>query len=218
MARRDERNAIRVLIADDHAILRRGLRGIIEETDDLQVVGEAESSAETLKHLRTHPCDVVLLDISMPDRNGMDTLDMIKKEYPKIAVLMLSTHPENQYAVRALRGGASGYLTKQSAPAQLVVAIRQVATGKKYVTPAVAEELARHVQNDSDRPPHELLSNREYQTMCMIAAGRTVSEIAEQLSLSVKTVSVYRGRVLVKLGVTNNAAIAHYAIKNNLVE
>jgi two-component system invasion response regulator UvrY len=218
MARRDERNSTRVLIADDHAILRRGLRGIIEETEDLEVIGEAESSAETLKLLRTQPCEVVLLDISMPDRNGMDTLDIIKKEYPKIAVLMLSTHPENQYAVRALRGGASGYLTKQSAPAQLVVAIRQVATGKKYVTPAVAEELARHVQNDSDRPPHELLSNREYQTMCMIAAGRTVSEIAEQLSLSVKTVSVYRGRVLVKLGVTNNAAIAHYAIKNNLVE
>ncbi|MDB5867554.1 MAG: DNA-binding response regulator, partial [Betaproteobacteria bacterium] len=212
MARRDERNAIRVLIADDHAILRRGLRGIIEETDDLQVVGEAESSAETLQHLRNNPCEVVLLDISMPDRNGMDTLGIIRKEHPKIAVLMLSTHPENQYAVRALRGGASGYLTKQSAPAQLVNAIRQVATGKKYVTPAVAEELAKHVLNDSDRPPHEQLSNREYQTMCFIAGGKSVSEIAEQLSLSVKTVSVYRARVLAKLGVTNNAAIAHYAL------
>jgi DNA-binding NarL/FixJ family response regulator len=218
MARRDERNAIRVLIADDHAILRRGLRGIIEETDDLLVVGEAESSAETLQHLRNNPCEVVLLDISMPDRNGMDTLGIIRKEHPKIAVLMLSTHPENQYAVRALRGGASGYLTKQSAPAQLVNAIRQVATGKKYVTPAVAEELAKHVLNDSDRPPHEQLSNREYQTMCFIAGGKSVSEIAEQLSLSVKTVSVYRARVLAKLGVTNNAAIAHYALKNNLVE
>src|SRR5215210_5223384 len=145
MARRDERNAIRVLIADDHAILRRGLRGIIDETEDMKVVAEAESSAEALKYLRANPCDVVLLDISMPDRNGMDTLDMIRKEHPKLAVLMLSTHPENQYAVRALRGGASGYLTKQSAPAQLVNAIRTVATGKKYVTPAVAEELAKHV-------------------------------------------------------------------------
>ena len=218
MARRDERNSIRVLIADDHAILRRGLRGIIEETDDLEVVGEAESSSETLKQLRTQPCEVVLLDISMPDRNGMDTLAIIKKDHPKIAVLMLSTHPENQYAVRALRGGASGYLTKQSAPAQLVNAIRTVATGKKYVTPAVAEELAKHVLNDSDRPPHEQLSNREYQTMCMIAGGKSVSEIADQLSLSVKTVSVYRARVLAKLSVTNNAAIAHYALKNNLVE
>ena len=218
MVRSGVTGAIRVLIADDHAILRRGLRQIIEETEDLSVVGEAESSAETLKHLRNAPCDVVLLDISMPDRNGMDTLAIIAKEHPKIAVLMLSTHPENQYAVRALRGGAAGYLTKQSAPAQLVTAIRRVATGKKYVTPAVAEELARHVLNDSDRPPHELLSNREYQTMCMIAAGRTASEIALQLSLSVKTVSVYRARVLAKLGVGSNAGIAHYAIKNKLVE
>ena len=218
MARRDERNAVRVLIADDHAILRRGLRGIIEETDDLEVIGEAGSSAETLQQLRATPCEVVLLDISMPDRNGMDTLQIIRKDHPKIAVLMLSTHPENQYAVRALKSGAAGYLTKQSAPAQLVNAIRTVATGKKYVTPAVAEELAKAVGNDSDRPPHDLLSNREYQTMCMIAGGKSVSEIAEQLSLSVKTVSVYRARVLQKLGVTNNAAIAHYALKNNLVE
>lgn len=213
-----DKGSIRVLIADDHAILRRGLRQIIEETDDLTVVGEAESSAETLGQIRSQPCDVVLLDISMPDRNGMDTLAIIAKDHPKVAVLMLSTHPENQYAVRALRAGAAGYLTKQSAPAQLVNAIRRVATGKKFVTPTVAEELARHVLNDSDRPPHELLSNREYQTMCLIASGSTVSEIAIQLSLSVKTVSVYRARILAKLGVTSNAAIAHYAIKNKLVE
>lgn len=213
-----DKGSIRVLIADDHAILRRGLRQIIEETDDLTVVGEAESSAETLGQIRSQPCDVVLLDISMPDRNGMDTLAIIAKDHPKVAVLMLSTHPENQYAVRALRAGAAGYLTKQSAPAQLVNAIRRVATGKKFVTPTVAEELARHVLNDSDRPPHELLSNREYQTMCLIASGSTVSEIALKLSLSVKTVSVYRARILAKLGVTSNAAIAHYAIKNKLVE
>lgn len=213
-----DKGAIRVLIADDHAILRRGLRQIIEETDDLTVVGEAESSAEALGQIRSQPCDVVLLDISMPDRNGMDTLAILAKDHPRVAVLMLSTHPENQYAVRALRAGAAGYLTKQSAPAQLVNAIRRVATGKKFVTPTVAEELARHVLNDSDRPPHELLSNREYQTMCLIASGSTVSEIALQLSLSVKTVSVYRARILAKLGVTSNAAIAHYAIKNKLVE
>jgi DNA-binding NarL/FixJ family response regulator len=209
---------IRVLIADDHAILRRGLRDIIEETEDIRVVAEAESSAETLKNVRAQRFDVVLLDISMPDRNGIDTLGIIKKEHPGVAVLMLSTYPENQYAIRALRAGASGYLTKQSAPAQLVSAIRQVALGKKYVTPAVAEELARHLGQDSDRPPHELLSNREYQTMRLIAAGRTVSEIAQQLSLSVKTVSVYRGRILQKLGVTSTAAIAHYAITNKLIE
>jgi DNA-binding NarL/FixJ family response regulator len=209
---------IRVLIADDHAILRRGLRDIIEETEDIRVVGEAESSAETLKNVRAQRFDVVLLDISMPDRNGIDTLGIIKKEHPGVAVLMLSTYPENQYAIRALRAGASGYLTKQSAPAQLVSAIRQVALGKKYVTPAVAEELARHLGQDTDRPPHELLSNREYQTMRLIAAGHTVSEIAQQLSLSVKTVSVYRARILQKLGVTSTAAIAHYAITNKLIE
>jgi DNA-binding NarL/FixJ family response regulator len=218
MTRKAAVGTTRVLIADDHAILRRGLRQIIEETDDLTVVGEAESSAQTLQHIRNNACDVVLLDISMPDRNGMDTLGIIIRDHPKVAVLMLSTYPESQYAVRALRGGAAGYLNKQSAPAQLVTAIRQVATGKKYVTLTVAEELARHVQTGSDRPAHELLSNREYQTMCMIAAGRTVSEIAQQLSLSVKTVSVYRARILAKLGLTSNAAIAHYAIKNKLVE
>jgi DNA-binding NarL/FixJ family response regulator len=209
---------IRVLIADDHAILRRGLRDIIEETDDIRVVAEAESSAETLKSVRAQRCDVVLLDISMPDRNGIDTLGIIKKEHPAVAVLMLSTYPENQYAIRALRAGASGYLTKQSAPAQLVSAIRQVALGKKFVTPTVAEELAQHLGQDSDRPAHELLSNREYQTMRMIAAGRSVSEIAQQLSLSVKTVSVYRARILQKLGLSSTAAIAHYAITNKLVE
>ena len=216
--RRRAGDAIRVLIADDHAILRRGLRDIIEDTEDIRVIAEAESSAETLKQLRAERCDVVLLDISMPDRNGIETLAIIKKEQPAVAVLMLSTYPENQYAIRAIRGGAAGYLTKQSAPAQLVSAIRQVALGKKFVTPAVAEELARNLAHDGDRPPHELLSNREYQTMRLIAAGRTVSEIAQQLSLSVKTVSVYRARILQKLGVTSTAAIAHYAITNKLIE
>jgi DNA-binding NarL/FixJ family response regulator len=216
--RRRAGESIRVLIADDHAILRRGLRDIIEDTEEIRVVAEAESSAEALKQLRAERCDVVLLDISMPDRNGIETLAMIKKEQPAVAVLMLSTYPENQYAIRAIRGGAAGYLTKQSAPAQLVSAIRQVALGRKYVTPAVAEELARSLAQDSDRPPHELLSNREYQTMRLIAAGHTVTEIAQQLSLSVKTVSVYRTRILQKLGVTSTAAIAHYAITNKLVE
>jgi len=216
--RRRAGESIRVLIADDHAILRRGLRDIIEDTEEIRVVAEAESSAEALKQLRAERCDVVLLDISMPDRNGIETLAIIKKEQPAVAVLMLSTYPENQYAIRAIRGGAAGYLTKQSAPAQLVSAIRQVALGMKYVTPAVAEELARSLAQDSDRPPHELLSNREYQTMRLIAAGHTVTEIAQQLSLSVKTVSVYRTRILQKLGVTSTAAIAHYAITNKLVE
>lgn len=209
---------IRVLIADDHAILRRGLCQIISDAQDMTVTGEAENSAEAMKLVRENAFDVVLLDISMPDRNGMDTLKLIKQERPRLPVLMLSTHPENQYAVRALRSGAAGYLTKQSAPAQLVTAIRQVTQGKKYVTPSVAEELANHVLRDSDQPNHNELSNREYQTMCLIASGRTLSEIAVQLSLSVKTVSVYRARVLEKLQLKNNAELTHYAIKNNLVE
>lgn len=209
---------IRILIADDHAILRRGLCQIIAEAQDMAVAAEAENSAQTMKLLREHAVDVVLLDISMPDRNGIDTLKLIKKERPRVPVLMLSMHPENQYAVRALRSGASGYLTKQSAPSQLVNAIRQVTQGKKYVTPGVAEELANHVERGTDEPTHHELSNREYQTMCLIASGRTLTEIADKLSLSVKTVSVYRARVLEKLQFKNNAELTHYAIKNNLVE
>jgi two-component system, NarL family, invasion response regulator UvrY len=210
---------IRVLIADDHAILRRGLRQIIAETADLAVIGEAGNSAETLKFVREQACDVVLLDISMPDRNGIETLKLIRKERPKLSVLMLSMHPENQYAVRALRSGAAGYLNKQSAPMQLVNAIREVARGRKFLTPQVAEELADNlVRGEEVQPDHHALSNREFQTMCLIASGKTPSEIAEQLSLSVKTISVYRARILEKLGLRSNAEITHYAIKNGLVE
>lgn len=210
---------IKVVITDDHAILRRGLRQIIDETTDLAVVGEAENSAQALKFVRENPCDVMLLDISMPDRNGIDTLKMLKKEFPKLSVLMLSMHPENQYAVRALRAGAAGYLSKQSAAGQLVAAIREAAKGKKYVTPLVAEELANHLsRGDEENPGHHLLSNREFQTMRLMASGKTLTEIAEELSLSIKTISVYRARVLEKLQLKNTAEITHYAIKNQLVE
>lgn len=210
---------IRVLIADDHAILRRGLRQIIAETADLAVVGEACNSAEALKFVREQACDVVLLDISMPDRNGIETLKLIRKERPRISVLMLSMHPENQYALRALRSGAAGYLNKQSAPMQLVNAVREVARGRKYLTPQVAEELADNlVRGEEQQLDHHALSNREFQTMCLIASGKTATEIAEQLSLSVKTISAYRARILEKLGLRSNAEITHYAIKNGLVD
>lgn len=210
---------IRVLIADDHAILRRGLKQILAETEDMTVAGEAENSQQTLKLVREHDWDVVLLDISMPDRNGIDTLKLIKKEKPRLAVLMLSTHPESQYAIRALKAGAAGYLTKQSAPAQLVTAIRQVNQGRKYVTATLAEQLAARLgDDDSDKPAHETLSNREYQTLTLLASGRTLTETAEALRLSVKTVSVYRARLLEKLKLKNNAELTHYAIKNQLVE
>ena len=209
---------IRIVIVDDHAILRRGLTQIIAESGDMQVVGEAASSSEALRLLREKPCDVVLLDVSLPDRNGIETLKLVRRELPKLRVLMLSMHPENQYAVRALKAGAAGYLNKQSAPAQLVGAIRQVNRGGKYVTPAVAEELANSIGDDTDKPLHHTLSIREYQTMCLIASGKTLTEIGQQMSISVKTVSVYRARVMEKMRLKNNAELTHYAIKNQIVE
>ena len=200
---------IRVLIVDDHTILRRGLSQIIAETEDMEVAGEADSGAQAIKLARAEPFDVVLLDISMPDRNGMDTLKQLKKEKPRLAVLMLSMHPEEHYAMRALKAGASGYLTKQSAPALLVTAIRQVASGRKYVSAELAEELARTVSDDNDRQRHETLSDREYETLRLMASGKTLTEIAAEMSLSVKTVSVYRARLLEKMQLKNNAELTY---------
>lgn len=209
---------IRIVIVDDHAILRRGLSQIIAESGDMKVVGEADSSAEAMRLLRETPCDVVVLDVSLPDRNGVETLKLLRRELPRLRVLMLSMHPENQYAVRALKAGAAGYLNKQSAPSQLVSAIRQINRGSKYVTPAVAEELANSIGDDADRPLHHTLSIREYQTLCLIASGKTLTEIGQQMSISVKTVSVYRARIMEKMRLKNNAELTHYAIKNQIVE
>ena len=209
---------IKIVLVDDHAILRRGLIQTISDNTDMCVAGEAENSAQAMRILRDQGCDVVLLDISLPDRNGIETLKLIRKEFPRVHVLMLSMYAEDQYAVRALKAGAAGYLTKQSAPAQLVSAIRQVMQGRKFVTPAVAEALAKSVELDSEKPPHQSLSIREYQTLCMIASGKTLSEIAKHMSLSTKTVSVYRSRVLEKMNMKNNAELTHYAIKNQIVE
>lgn len=209
---------IRVLIADDHAIVRQGLRQILSDTPDLTVSGEAENGVQAVQMVRAGEWDVVLMDVSMPDRNGIDALKLIKKEYPRLPVLILSMYPEEQYAIRALKAGAAGYLTKQSAPELLVTAIRQVASGKKYVSPSLAEELANAIGDDSERPPHEKLSDREYQTLCMIASGKTPTEIAEALNLSVKTVSVYRARLLEKMNLRNNAELTHYGLKHGLAE
>ncbi|WP_374240560.1 response regulator [Zoogloea sp.] len=209
---------IRVLIADDHAIVRQGLRQILSDTPDLTVAGEAENGVQAVQMVRAGDWDVVLMDVSMPDRNGIDALKLIKKEFPRLPVLILSMYPEEQYAIRALKAGAAGYLTKQSAPELLVTAIRQVASGKKYVSPSLAEELANAIGDDSERPPHEKLSDREYQTLCMIASGKTPAEIAEALNLSVKTVSVYRARLLEKMNLRNNAELTHYGLKHGLAE
>ncbi len=209
---------IRVLITDDHAIVRHGLKKLLAETDDMAVVGEADTGAQAIRLAREIPCDVMLLDISLPDRNGIEILKQIRKERPKVQVMMLSMHTEREFAVRALKAGACGYLTKQSAPTQLIDAIRHVASGKKYITPSIAEEVANMLSGDLEQPAHKLLSDREYQTLCLIASGKTLSSIAGELLLSPKTVSVYRSRVLEKLKLRNNSEITRYAIKNQLVE
>ena len=210
---------IKVLIADDHAIVREGLKQILADTKDIAVAGDAENGHDALKLIRAAECDVLLLDISMPDRSGIDVLKQVRKEAPKLAVLMLSMHREDQYAIRSLKAGAAGYLNKQSAPAELVDAIRVVASGRKYVSAALAQELANQVGDENrEMPPHETLSDREYQTLTIIATGMTVSDIATELSLSVKTISMYRSRLLQKMKMRHNAELTHYAIKNKLVE
>ncbi|MFS2004238.1 response regulator [Duganella sp. CT11-25] len=213
-----EKATIKVFIADDHAIVREGLKQILAETRDIVVAGEAENGLDAIKLFRKSDCQVMLLDISMPDRSGIEVLKQIKKEKPELAVLMLSMHREDQYAIRSLKAGAAGYLTKQSAPRELVTAIRQVAGGLKYISAALAQELANHVGDDHEAPPHDALSDREYQTLTMIASGKTVGMIAKELSLSVKTVSEYRARLLVKMKLKNSAELTHYAIKNQLIE
>lgn len=212
------RETIQVLIADDHAIVREGLKQILADTKDIVVAGDAENGVDAIKLVRNGHCDVLLLDISMPDRNGIEVLKQLKKEFPDIAVLMLSMHREDQYAIRSLKAGAAGYLNKQSAPGELVDAIRQVAAGRKYISASLAQELANQIGDDRNTPPHETLSDREYQTLIMIASGKTVSDIALELALSVKTISMYRSRLLQKMKLRHNAELTHYAIKNRLVE
>jgi DNA-binding NarL/FixJ family response regulator len=212
------RDIIKVLIADDHAIVREGLKQILADTKDIAVAGDAGNGAEAVKIARKKPCDVLLLDISLPDRNGIDVLKQMRQEFPAMNVLMLSMHREELYAIRALKAGAAGYLNKQSAPAELVNAIRIVAAGRKYVSPALAQQLADKLTEDHESMPHEALSDREYQTLTMIASGKTVSDIAEELSLSVKTISMYRTRLLQKMKMRHNAELTHYAIKNHLIE
>jgi DNA-binding NarL/FixJ family response regulator len=213
-----EKASIRVFIADDHAIVREGLKQILAEQRDIVVAGEAETGLDAIKLFRKSRCNVLLLDISLPDRNGIDVLKQVKSEKPELAVLMLSMHREDQYAIRSLRAGASGYLNKQSAPRELVNAIRQVAAGQRYVSAQLAQVLAAQVGEDHEQPVHDTLSDREYQTLTMIASGKTVSEIAQELSLSVKTVSEYRSRLLAKMKLKTSAELTHYAIRNQLVD
>ena len=209
---------IRILIADNHPIVRRGLSQILADEPDLAVLGEAQNGKEVLQLLRDQEWDVMVLDINMPGRSGLEVLQEVKDQYPNLPVLIMSIHSEEQFGVRALKAGAAGYLTKESAPEELVKAIRKVCAGGKYVSPTLGEQLASALQSGTHRMPHDALSNRENEILCLIASGKTVSEIAEHLILSVKTVSTYRTRILDKMNLHTNAELMHYAMRHRLVE
>ena len=206
------------MVTDDHAVVRKGLTQILSDTEDIRVVAEASSAGEAVGVLRRQPCDVLLLDVSMPGRSGIEALKAIREEFPQVRVLVLSMYPEDQFGVRALRAGAAGYLTKEAPPERLIEAVQRIATGKRYITPELAELLAATVDTKGDAPPHQLLSNREFQVLRLIASGKTLSDMAASLALSPKTVSVYRARLLEKMKLANNAELTHYAIKNGLVD
>ena len=209
---------INVVVVDDHAVVREGIKRIVSESGGMTVSGEASDGHEAIRVIKNQPCDVVLLDITMPNKSGLDVLKELHAASPRLPVLVLSMHPEDQYAVRVLRAGAAGYVTKDSAPGKLVQAIREVVRGGKYVSPSLAEKLVYDLGTDTARPAYEILSDREYQVLCMIASGKTVTDVAEELALSVKTISTYRVRLLEKLNMKNNAELTRYAIKEGLVD
>jgi two-component system, NarL family, invasion response regulator UvrY len=208
---------IRILLADDHTMFREGVKQLLSNTPDLVVVGEASDAAQVLEKSRRMECDVVILDISMPGRDGIEVLKQLKQWNPHCNVLILSMYPEDQYAFRAIKAGASGYLTKNKASSELIEAIRRVASGRKYIGAEVAEQLAVDLERDTEKPLHRKLSDREYQVMCMIASGKAVTEIARELALSVSSVSTMRSRILRKFQMKTNAEITRYAIKHDLV-
>ena len=209
---------IRLLIADDHPIVREGLKRIVLECNDIQLVGEAENGQMVLEQCEKNAIDVMLLDISMPGPGFLDVLQRIRSKFPQIQVLVLSIHPEDHYAVRALKAGASGYLTKSHTPDELANAIRHVHTGRKYVSPMLAEKLASQLQNNDDVKLHETLSNREYQIFCMIGAGIDTSDIAAKLNLSPKTISTYQSRIMDKMNLKSKGELIRYAIEHELTE
>lgn len=209
---------IKVLVADDHAIVRRGLHQILSETPDIMVGGEASTAQEVMQRLAGERWSAVVLDLSLPGSSGLDLLSRIRREHATVPVLVLTVHPEDQYAVRCIKAGAAGFLTKESAPEKLIEAVRKVASGGRWVSPELAETLASVLAGESRGAPHERLSDREFEIMRMLASGKTVSQIAQELSLSVKTVSTHRMRILRKMEMRTNAELTHYAVRNHLVE
>jgi len=210
---------VKTIVVDDHAIVRRGIVDIVAEHPDVSVVAEAADYGQLRTALRQHgEVDLVVMDVSLPGKNGIDILKVLREEMPRLKVLIVSMYPEDQYAVRAFRAGAAGYLNKASAPEKLVEAIDQVIAGRKYVTPEIAQALIENLNAPQEGAAHDKLSDREFQTLKLIASGKRLSDIAESLALSPKTVSVYRARILEKMGMSNNAELTHYAIKNGLVE
>ena len=208
---------IHVVLCDDHAVLRRGIRDTLAEATDIRVTGEAAGYTELRELLRSAPCQVLLLDIDMPGLNGLEVLASVRETHPHIRVLMVSMYPEDQYALRCIKAGAQGYANKSGDPLQLVEAVRTVHSGRKYLTPEVAQMLADSLSQPTDQAPHATLSEREMQTLQKIASGKRLTDIAQELMLSPKTVSVYRARVLEKLQLSNNAELTVYAIRNQLV-
>jgi two-component system invasion response regulator UvrY len=209
---------IRVLIVDDHPMVRRGLRETLAAEPGITVVAEAARSEEVLGALATHPCDLILLDLSLPGRGGLEVIEDVRRDYPKVRVLIVSTHDESQYAVRAIRAGAAGYLTKNSAPEELVQAVRSVVSTGRYISESVASALIEYARHESAGSRHDTLSNRELEVFRLLTAGRTMSQIADELSLSVKTVSTYRTRLAEKLGVNSTADMVRYAIEHKLFD
>jgi two-component system, NarL family, invasion response regulator UvrY len=208
---------LRILLADDHAVVRQGVKQIIAEEFSHATFGEAQNVQGLLELVNSQGWDIVILDLAMPGGNGLEALKQIKHDHAQLPVLILSMFPEDQYAVRTIIAGASGYLNKESAPEELVLAIRKVLSGGKYITPPVADELVLHALHEDDQPLYKHLSDREYQVLCLIATGKEVKEISAELALSVKTISTYRTRLLVKMGMKTNADLTYYAIRNGLV-
>lgn len=209
---------LKVLIADDHTLIREGLKRILKTAQEITEVREAGNAREVTEEVKKGDLDIVILDISLPGKNGLELLKDLKQEYPKLPVLMLSMHPEDRFAIRALKAGASGYVTKESAVEELTKAIRKVVQGKKYISPTLAEKLVFHLETDTEKPPHENLSDREYQVLCLIASGKTVKQMASELFLSMSTVNTYRARILEKMNMKTDAELIRYALQNELID